>query len=165
MADHKVATGLSLTKPQSDDFQCVGCVLGKGHRAPIPKKVTNKSSQLLELVHSDVNGPIEVPSQGGSRYFVTFIDDFSRWTTVYTMKQKSETFECFQKFHSYAEKHTGQKVKTVNIIQKTKKSLEQVKALRTDNGGEYISNKLRSIFPNMASTINSPSHTLRSKTE
>ncbi len=59
------------------------------------------------------------------------------------MKQKSETFECFKKFHMYAEKHTGQKVKTVNIIQRTKMNLEQVKALRTDNGGEYISNKFK----------------------
>ncbi len=63
MADAQVATGLSLTKQSSNDFKCVGCVLGKGHRAPIPKKVTHKTSQLLELVHSDVSGPIEVPSK------------------------------------------------------------------------------------------------------
>ncbi len=40
----------------------------------------------MELVHSDVNGPIETPYLGGSRYFATFIDDFSRWISFYTMK-------------------------------------------------------------------------------
>ncbi len=122
MASAEIAKGLPLMKSSSDEFKCVGCEQGKGHRAPIPKKVTNKTSQLLELVHSDVNGPIEVLSQGGSRYFVTFIDDFSRWTTVYTMKQKSETFESFKRFHTYAEKHTGQKVKTVNINSENKEN-------------------------------------------
>ncbi len=48
MADAEVATGLALPKSSSDEFKCVGCVLGKGHRTPIPKKVTKKTSQLLE---------------------------------------------------------------------------------------------------------------------
>ena len=74
---------------------CPGCKLGKAHRSAIPKKSLNRSTRLLELVDSDVNGPIRVPSLGASRYFVAFIDDFSRWTSLYSMKVKSETFSCF----------------------------------------------------------------------
>ncbi len=111
MADAEIGTGLSLKKSSSDNFKCFGCVLGKGHRAPIPKKVANKTSQLLELVHSDVNGPIEVPSQGGSRYFVTFIDDFSRWTTVYTMKQKIGDIRLLQRSFTHTQRNIRGKEK------------------------------------------------------
>ncbi len=51
---------------------------------------TSRSTAVLDLVHSDVLGPANVPSLGGSRYFITFIDDYSKWTTVYTMRNKSE---------------------------------------------------------------------------
>ena len=60
---------------------------------------------------------------GGSRYYVTFIDDYTRYTSVYFMKTKDEALEKFKKFHSFAVNFTG----------------EQVKVLRTDNGGEYCS--------------------------
>ena len=127
-----------------DVSACTGCALGKAQRTPIPKKSQFRCSRLLELVHSDLNGPIEVPSLGGSRYFVTFIDDFSRWTSLYTMKAKSETFLCFKKFHAYAERHTGARIGSVNIIKQTSKAPEEIRALRSDNGGEYISNDFKS---------------------
>ena len=128
-----------IERKDINEFLCEGCLRGKGHRDPIPKRSTSKSKVLLELIHSDVNGPLEPPSHGGSRYFVTFIDDFSRWTVVYPMRKKSEVFEHFKSFHSYAEKHTGQKLKALNIIRLGTKTHEQIKTLRTDNGGEYLS--------------------------
>lgn len=101
---------------------CDHCLAGKQHRTFFARKSTRKQ-QKLELVHSDVCGPIEVESLGGSKYFVTFIDDATRKTWVYMLKRKSEVFEIFQKFHAMVERETERKLK----------------CLRSDNGGEYTS--------------------------
>ena len=58
-----------------------------------------------------------VTSVGGSRYFVTFIDDYSRYTTVYMMKHKSEVLAKFTEFVNLVENRTGLKVKRLNSIQ------------------------------------------------
>ena len=97
MSNKNAARGLDNVK-SADYFQCSNCMTGKGHRIPIPRKSATDTFQLLELVHSDVGRPLETSSLGGARYFVTFIEDFSKWTFVYTIKQKSETFACFKKF-------------------------------------------------------------------
>ncbi len=144
MAQSNAIRGLDVDHSIKDEPTCTGCVLGKGSRQPIPKKSHSRATKLLELVHSDVNGPLEVPSLGGSRYFVTFIDDYSRWTSLYTMKTKSETFECFKKYHASAERHTGAKIESVNVIKRTRKTAEELKPLRTDNGGEYLSDSFKS---------------------
>ncbi len=60
------------------------------------------------------------------------------------MKAKSETFDCFNKYHGYAEKHTGAKIGSVNVIQRTRKTTAELMALPTDNGGEYVSNAFKS---------------------
>jgi len=122
---------------------CDGCVVGKGHRQPIPKSVKFRSTKLLELIHSDLNGPLEVPSLGGSKYFFSFIDDFSKWTVVFMIRKKSETFQCFKEYHSYAQTHTGQSASQLNFIHRSTKTEAQLKALRSDNGGEYISNEFK----------------------
>eukprot|EP00171_Calliarthron_tuberculosum_P022304 IDg22304t1 len=96
-------------------------------RAPIPKVSTTRAQDLLELVHSDVAGPLPVTSKGGARYFVTFIDDKSRWTEVYPMKTKSECFKHFRRFQRHAERKVGKKIK----------------ALRSDGGGEYTSTEFK----------------------
>ena len=63
-----------------------------------------------------------VASLGGSRYYITFIDDSSRKVWVYFLKNKSDVFETFKKWKAMVETETGLKVK----------------CLRSDNGGEYI---------------------------
>ena len=105
---------------------CTGCVLGKQHRESFPKKTERRATELLGIVHSDVCGPLQEASIGGSRYFVTFIDDFSRFTWVYFLKSKSQVFDCFKEFVNMAETSTGGKVKI----------------LRSDNGGEYKSKSM-----------------------
>lgn len=143
MSANGSVTGISLVKPANSKSTCDHCVTGKGHRHPFPQKSTTQTTKLLELVHSDVVGPLEVPSLGGSRYFITFIDDYSKWTTVYTMKKKSESLECFIRYHKMAETHTGNKLVKVSVIRHTSSPHEKIKALRTDNGGEYLSRKFK----------------------
>ena len=151
MVDRKVVKGITLGN-SSTGHVCEGCVLGKAHRAAIPKARSSYSSYPLQLVHSDVLGPVEVPSLGGARYFVSFIDDFSKWATVYTMTHKSKVIDCFKHFKALAEKHTAKRLESLHVhefhgsgsVRADDASLLQ--ALRSDNGGEYLSNDFRSFL-------------------
>jgi hypothetical protein len=69
---------------------CERCVKGKHQRTSFPKDRATRASQLLEIVHTDVCGPMKTTSHGGARYFLTFIDDFSRKTHVYLLKAKEK---------------------------------------------------------------------------
>ena len=79
-------------------------------------------AEKLELVHIDLWGPSPVASLGGSRYYITFIDDSSKKVWVYFLKNKSNVFETFKKWKALLETITGMKVK----------------CLRSDKGEEYI---------------------------
>ena len=90
--------------------------------------LVNKSlrvSTCLEIVHTDVCGPISVESFGGSRYFLLFINDYNRMSWVFFLKHKSKTFENFKKFKALVEKQSECSVKT----------------LRSDRGGDFNSNE------------------------
>ena len=89
---------------------CEGCILGKMHRASFPKDNHTHTTRKLQLVHSDVCGPIRTPSFGKHTYFVTFIDDATRHTWVYPMKAKNEVFSCFKKFLSMAQNFSSNKL-------------------------------------------------------
>ena len=65
------------------------------------------TQRKLELVHSDVCGPLQVESIGGSRYFVTFVDDYSRCVSVYFIKHKAEVFEKFKLFEAKVTRECG----------------------------------------------------------
>lgn len=103
---------------------CETCVGGKHHRSPFGSSTT-KTTEVLELVHSDVCGKMREKSLGGAEYFVTFTDDKTRYTWVYILKTKDQVFDCFLQWKLLTEKQSIRKLKT----------------LRTDNGGEYTSNK------------------------
>ena len=107
----------------SPSHTCSSCHLGKHARTRMPKTATHRASQILELVHSDVCGPFKTNSTGGARYFITFVDDFSRKLWIYFISQKSQVLEKFQHFVQLMRTSTGKTVQT----------------LRTDNGGEYTS--------------------------
>ena len=102
---------------------CEGCALGKHHRQPFPKGVRWRAKKALELVHTDVCGPMSTLSHGKNRYFILFIDDFTRMTWVFFMKQKSEVFTIFKKFKSFVDKQSG----------------NYIKILRSDRSKEYNS--------------------------
>ena len=78
--------------------------MGKHHRESFPKGVAWRAKRVLELVHTDVCGPMRTPSQDKNMYFILFIDDYTRMTWVYFMRQKLEVYGVFRKFKSYVEK-------------------------------------------------------------
>ncbi|GAU29997.1 hypothetical protein TSUD_160820 [Trifolium subterraneum] len=112
--------------PQLQDMEdtCVSCLTGKQHREAIPKSSNWRATKPLELVHSDICGPITPQSNGGSRYFITFTDDFSRKTWIYLLVNKASAFDEFKKFKVLVEKESN----------------SQIMCLRTDRGGEFTSN-------------------------
>ena len=107
----------------SCDLTCEACIESKQARQPFPSDGGTRAAKVLELVHSDVCGPMKTTSIGGARYFLTFIDDFSRKIWVYVLKRKSDVFEMFKTWKALVENESGHKVKV----------------LRSDNGGEYMS--------------------------
>jgi hypothetical protein len=75
---------------------CEGCIFGNQNRESFPVGKSYRAKAPLEIVHSDICEPMKTPSIGGSTYFLTFIDDFSRKTWIYFLKHKSDALGCFQ---------------------------------------------------------------------
>ena len=86
---------------------CEGCILGKMLRASFSKDGSVRAVNRLQLVHSDVCGPMMTPSFGNHLYFVTFINNYSRLAWVSPLKAKSEVFMCFKQFVAMAENVVG----------------------------------------------------------
>ena len=78
---------------------CEHYIYGKQSRVRFPSGVT-RENEILELLHSDVFGPVTVPSLGGSMYYVSFIDDISEKTWIYFLRNKSKVFNKFKDFKS-----------------------------------------------------------------
>jgi len=102
----RILHGKGMVKGMSNsslDFDfCENCVYGKHNRVSFPSG-NKRAKKILELVHSDVFGPMKVPSLGKSMYYVPFIDDFSRNTWIYFLKKKSEAFDRFKEFKALVE--------------------------------------------------------------
>lgn len=103
-------------------LNCEICLQGKMSRLKFPQKSLNRSQHVMDLVHSDVCGPMQTSTSAGKRYMVTFIDDYSRYSVIYLIKEKNEVFD---KFKEYVEM-----CKTMFHI--------KPKVIRSDRGGEYM---------------------------
>ena len=94
---------------------CVVCCEGKQSRLPF-QNVGTRGKTLLEVINTDLCGPMERKSIGGSRYFLTFQDDFSRMTYVYFLKSKNEVFKYFKEFESLVENQKNNKIKILRLL-------------------------------------------------
>ncbi|KAL0319366.1 UNVERIFIED_CONTAM: Retrovirus-related Pol polyprotein from transposon RE2 [Sesamum angustifolium] len=103
-------------------LECESCELGKHHRASFPPRVEKRSSSPFTLVHSDIWGPCRFESLRGFRYFITFVDDYSRMTWVYLLKDRSQVPTIITSF--YNEIYTQFSV--------------NIRILRTDNALEFV---------------------------
>jgi hypothetical protein len=119
----KMVTGLPPLCVEHDGV-CRGCALGKNAKGTFSSS-DSRSKGILDLIHSDLCGPMTVASLSGYVYYVIFIDDYSRKTWIYFLKSKEseEVLDRFQEFKAQIENLNGRKIKT----------------LRLDNGGEYTS--------------------------
>lgn len=118
-----LATGICFQV--SSDVKCETCLLGKQVALPFPAGEAARATSPLELIHSDVAGPMQECSFGGAKYIVTFTDDYTRKTYAYLMKNKSEVMHHFITFKNEVEKQLGL----------------SIKILRSDNGSEYCNSK------------------------
>ena len=106
---------------------CEHCIFGKQKKVSFSKSGKASKLQKLELVHTDVWGPAPIKSLGGSRYYITFIDDSTRKVWVYFLKNKSDVFSVFKRWKTEIENQTGLKIKS----------------LKSDNGREYESQEFK----------------------
>ena len=120
----QLVLGAKLNSDTLPDPICEPCLAGKQTRANVPKSVNSRRSGLLELIHSDLHGPLPVQSRiGAYHYWITFINDASRYWTVAPLKHKSDAFAAFKAFKALAENQLN----------------ARIKALHDDKGGEYMS--------------------------
>lgn len=122
-----LAQGFDCASVRNDS--CIVCLQGKQARKPFNSTGT-RAKQLLEIVHSDVCGPFSVTSMGGAKYFLLFLDDFSRMVFVYMLKQKSDVTEKFIEFQRLVENQTS----------------KRIKIFRSDNGTEFVNRRMGDIM-------------------
>jgi hypothetical protein len=108
-----------LVSPNTSASVCNACQMAKSCQLPFCDS-DNKTSSPLELVHTDVWGPA-IRSSSGFRYYVSFIDDFSRFSWIYTIKHKSDVHRVFLEFQAHVERLLNKKIL----------------GIQSDWGGEY----------------------------
>ena len=114
-------------------LECETFQLGKHHRASFRPRPNVRVPHHFMLVHSDVWGLCRVISKLGFKYFVIFVDDHSRLTWLYLMKDRSELFAIFQNFCAEVKTQFGATIQT----------------LRSDNATEYFSKQFSSLLNSM----------------
>ena len=107
--------------------KCEICILGKNSRKPFNKVPQEKATRPLQLVHSDVCGPIHPTSTGGANFFSTFTDEKTKYLKLYTQSKKSETINKLKEYYKITKKN----------------SKEKMECWRSDGGGEFNSNEVK----------------------
>lgn len=118
-----MSTGASIDRksPLELDHVCDGCAVGKIVRPPFPS-VGTRAEKVLDLVHTDLCD-LGRSSQGGARYMMVLVDDWSKYHWAYFLKEKRDALDVFQEWLPLAERQTEHKLKVI----------------RSDNGGEFTS--------------------------
>ncbi|XP_076544682.1 uncharacterized protein LOC117610925 [Osmia lignaria lignaria] len=111
-------------------YTCDACCIGKATKSPCKSLKVRQTNHICELIHPDVYGPLPVQSVGGNRYFITFIDDFSRIVSMKCLKTKYEVKDAVRDYITRTERQTRKKIKR----------------FRTDNGLEYCNSDLSTYF-------------------
>jgi hypothetical protein len=93
--------------------KCTTCIKGKQTSKPFSKVKGTRARYILGIVHTDICGPMSVPSWSGSKYFKTLIDDKTRKTFVYFLKHKSEVGNILKEFKAVAEQQSGKRIKII----------------------------------------------------
>ena len=107
---------------------CEFCLAGKIARKPFGKGT--RVEFPLQLVHSNICGPIKLRARHEAFYFITFLDDYTRFGFVYLISHKSEAFNYFNTYRNFVENQLDRKIKT----------------LRTDRGREYLYDQFKELY-------------------
>ena len=119
----QLATGISVTSQTPLPPICAPCIAGKQHREPFPKVASNRATGVLDRVHCDLHGPMDTQTHSHRKYWITFIDDYSRYEWCALLHAKSDALAAFKVFKAQAELETG----------------KRIKIFRDDKGGEFAS--------------------------
>ena len=111
---------------QSQSLHCPHCVNAKSRIKPIPNAKKTQPQYPLQIIFSDICGPLPT-SIYGHKYFITYIDGYTKACWVHLMLNKSDQFSCFKQFQVCAERQAGTKITQFH----------------SDNGGEYTSNDFK----------------------
>lgn len=112
--------------PSSQEADCDACIFARATRLPIPKvRISPPAQNFGDEVHTDVWGPSPIASRQGRRYFITFTDDATRYTVTFLLRTKDEALEAYKSFEAWAT---------------TQHHCQAIKVLRSDRGGEFLSN-------------------------
>jgi transposase InsO family protein len=87
----------------------------------VRKYTANRLTDVLKLIHTDICGPFPTATRNGHVYFISFIDDYSRYVYIYLIKENAQVLDTFKSFKSEVELQLNKKIKDV----------------RSDHGGEY----------------------------
>lgn len=110
---------------ESKFLKCATCIENKMHNLPFQNN-RRKAEDILQIVHTDLNGPHQTTGNRGEKYFLSFIDDYSKLVKVYCIRTKDEVYDCLVQYVNEVENITDKKVKE----------------LRCDNGTEFINAKV-----------------------
>ena len=108
---------------------CFACQLAKAHRLPFDNN-DQRAGHVLDLIYCDIWGPSPVDSVASYRYYVTFMDDFSRFTWLYPLKSKSDFFSIFEISIAFLETQFSTKIK----------------GFQSDRGTEFLNNKVKALL-------------------
>ena len=113
------------TELESEFMKCKICIENKMHNLPFKNNRT-RAREILQIVHTDLNGPHATTGYCGEKYFLSFVDDYSKLARVYTIKSKDEVYDCLIEYVNEVENLTGKRIKRI----------------RCDNGTEYLNKRI-----------------------
>ena len=119
---NELVTGMRINRHTKSDSICEPCLAGKMNAHPFSIS-SSRSPNPLDLIHTDLHGPFKTRTHSGYQYWMTFIDDNTRFRVVYFLRTKAQAFEAFKLFKAKVENHWNRKIKS----------------MIDDKGGEYMS--------------------------
>ncbi|XP_028063904.1 uncharacterized protein LOC114267114 [Camellia sinensis] len=117
--EHPIKDGILSSLDFSDFSTCVNCIKGKYTKTK--KKGVTRTTELLATIHIDICSPFTVPTIYRHKHFITFLDDFSKYTYVYLICEKPEALDIFNLYKAEVENQLDR----------------QIKSVRSNRGGEY----------------------------
>src|SRR5260221_7252130 len=116
-----------------DMDSCEACMFGKQHREPFPTS-TSRSKHAADLIHVDLNGPMQVTSNGGNKYFMLLRDDYSNFRRVYFLEKKSEAQPLLLSYFNFVKTQQGREIKTVRSDRGTEFCNDAIEQLSRERG-------------------------------